>query len=210
MDQAVDSTEFPVDVSMAFSIALLSQTSTTALGMPRPSATPVTSGAMSHRATLRPSATNASALARPIPDAAPVTITPLTWASLVAPELLAHRNRESGCVTLRIARSAAAARARIRTGEHLGPTSGLAPGFAQANLVVLPDDYALDFLRFLPVRPSTTCDQGRGLAIAGAAVTRCHRDRIERTRARPEPVPADRPPDYCRAIAIRKRSSGSM
>ena len=27
------------------------------------------------------------------------------------------------------------ARARIRTGEHTGPTSGLAPGFAQANLV---------------------------------------------------------------------------
>ena len=27
------------------------------------------------------------------------------------------------------------ARARIRIGEYTGPTSGLAPGFAQANLV---------------------------------------------------------------------------
>jgi uncharacterized protein YcsI (UPF0317 family) len=40
------------------------------------------------------------------------------------------------------------ARSRIRTGQHTGPTSGLAPGFAQANLVMLPADYALDFARF--------------------------------------------------------------
>lgn len=40
------------------------------------------------------------------------------------------------------------ARARIRAGEHAGPTSGLAPGFAQANLVILPESHALDFARF--------------------------------------------------------------
>lgn len=51
-------------------------------------------------------------------------------------------------MTLRTAHTAAADRARIRTGEHTGPTSGLAPGFAQANLVILPADAALDFLRF--------------------------------------------------------------
>jgi uncharacterized protein YcsI (UPF0317 family) len=42
---------------------------------------------------------------------------------------------------------------RIRTGEHTGPTSGLAPGFAQANLVVLPEADALDFLRFCVRNP---------------------------------------------------------
>jgi uncharacterized protein YcsI (UPF0317 family) len=45
------------------------------------------------------------------------------------------------------------ARARIRIGKHTGPTSGLAPGFAQANLVVLPADCALDFLRFCVRNP---------------------------------------------------------
>jgi uncharacterized protein YcsI (UPF0317 family) len=45
------------------------------------------------------------------------------------------------------------ARARIRSGEHTGPTSGLAPGFAQANLVVLPATDALDFLRFCVRNP---------------------------------------------------------
>ncbi|MET0995168.1 MAG: hypothetical protein ABWY20_14285, partial [Mycobacterium sp.] len=49
--------------------------------------------------------------------------------------------------------TAAMARARIRTGEHVGPTTGLAPGFAQANLVVLPVDDALDFLRFCVRNP---------------------------------------------------------
>ena len=45
------------------------------------------------------------------------------------------------------------ARARIRIGEHTGPTSGLAPGFAQANLVMLPAQNALDFLRFCVRNP---------------------------------------------------------
>ena len=45
------------------------------------------------------------------------------------------------------------ARARIRIGEHTGPTSGLAPGYAQANLVVLPADHALDFMRFCVRNP---------------------------------------------------------
>jgi uncharacterized protein YcsI (UPF0317 family) len=45
------------------------------------------------------------------------------------------------------------ARARIRIGEHTGPTSGLAPGYVQANLVVLPADDALDFARFCVRNP---------------------------------------------------------
>jgi uncharacterized protein YcsI (UPF0317 family) len=39
-------------------------------------------------------------------------------------------------------------RERIRAGRWPGPTAGLAPGFAQANLVVLPREQAYDFLLF--------------------------------------------------------------
>ncbi|PRC43396.1 putative hydro-lyase [Mycobacterium sp. ITM-2017-0098] len=45
------------------------------------------------------------------------------------------------------------ARADIGAGAHTGPTSGLAPGYAQANLVVLPQDHAMDFLRFCVRNP---------------------------------------------------------
>ncbi|MGP4056898.1 putative hydro-lyase [Mycobacterium sp. 4D054] len=48
---------------------------------------------------------------------------------------------------------ATAARVQIRSGAHTGPTSGLADGHAQANLVVLPQDSALDFLRFCVRNP---------------------------------------------------------
>ncbi len=51
------------------------------------------------------------------------------------------------------ASGAADARERIRTAEHVGPTSGLAPGFAQANLVILAEADALDFLRFCVRNP---------------------------------------------------------
>jgi uncharacterized protein YcsI (UPF0317 family) len=56
-------------------------------------------------------------------------------------------------MTLRTAESAVAARERIRSGDQPGPTSGLAPGFAQANLVVLPAENALDFMRFCVRNP---------------------------------------------------------
>ena len=45
------------------------------------------------------------------------------------------------------------ARARIRAGEYTGPTGGLAPGFVQTNLVVLPEEYAFDFLKFCARNP---------------------------------------------------------
>jgi uncharacterized protein YcsI (UPF0317 family) len=44
-------------------------------------------------------------------------------------------------------------RERIRSGEYDGPTSGLAPGHVQANLVVLPEEYAFDFLKFCVRNP---------------------------------------------------------
>lgn len=45
------------------------------------------------------------------------------------------------------------ARAAIRKGEWTAPTAGLAMGYAQANLVVLPKRYAFDFLLFCQRNP---------------------------------------------------------
>jgi len=41
----------------------------------------------------------------------------------------------------------------IRAGLHRGPTSGLAPGYVQGNLVILPNDVAAEFLRFCQLNP---------------------------------------------------------
>ena len=49
--------------------------------------------------------------------------------------------------------SSVAIRARIRAGRHDGHTAGLAPGKLQCNLAILPEDYALDFLRFCQRNP---------------------------------------------------------
>ena len=46
-----------------------------------------------------------------------------------------------------------AIRSRIRAGGHRAPTSGLAPGYVQANLVILPRDLAYDFLLFAQRNP---------------------------------------------------------
>ncbi len=44
-------------------------------------------------------------------------------------------------------------RQQCRRGELTGPTSGIAPSLVQCNLVVLPDIYAHDFLRFCQLNP---------------------------------------------------------
>lgn len=44
-------------------------------------------------------------------------------------------------------------RRACRTGDWTGPTAGLAPGFAQANLVILPREWAFDFLLFCQRNP---------------------------------------------------------
>jgi len=44
-------------------------------------------------------------------------------------------------------------RGEIRSGEVAGPTSGLAPGVAQANLVVLPAEEAAEFQQFCLANP---------------------------------------------------------
>ena len=46
-----------------------------------------------------------------------------------------------------------AARIAIRSGLHRGPTPGLAPGYVQGNLAVLPAAMAADFLRFCQRNP---------------------------------------------------------
>jgi uncharacterized protein YcsI (UPF0317 family) len=49
--------------------------------------------------------------------------------------------------------SPAGLRDRVRTGEHTGNTSGLAPGFVQCNIVILPAASARDFLLFCQLNP---------------------------------------------------------
>ncbi len=49
--------------------------------------------------------------------------------------------------------SPAALRQNIRTGKHLGNTSGMAQGFVQCNIVILPAQWAQDFLRFCQLNP---------------------------------------------------------
>lgn len=46
-------------------------------------------------------------------------------------------------------------RNRIRLGEFDGQTSGLAPGHVQSNLIVLPVDWAGEFLRFCQANPKS-------------------------------------------------------
>ena len=46
-----------------------------------------------------------------------------------------------------------ALRHRIRTGEHSGNTSGFAAGHVQCNIVILPSDWANEFLRFCQLNP---------------------------------------------------------
>ncbi len=51
--------------------------------------------------------------------------------------------------------SGLAVRLAIRADGHRGPTSGLAPGFVQGNLAILPQKLAADFLRFCQLNPKS-------------------------------------------------------
>ncbi|ANI41173.1 putative hydro-lyase [Mycolicibacterium vaccae] len=97
---------------------------------------------------------------------------------------------------------AAAARAAIRAGTHTAPTSGLAPGYAQANLVVLPEAFAIDFLRFC-VRNPIACpllevtDTGSPRA-AGLAEDADIRTDLPRYRVLHRGICTDEPADISR------------
>ena len=54
-------------------------------------------------------------------------------------------------------------RPAIRGGEFMGQTAGVAPGYVQGNLAILPEGLAADFLRFC--QPGSSCHHAR----AGAA-----------------------------------------
>src|SRR5437764_11082822 len=45
------------------------------------------------------------------------------------------------------------ARRRIRGGTNLAPTAGMAPGYVQGNLAILPKELAADFTRFCMLNP---------------------------------------------------------
>ena len=55
--------------------------------------------------------------------------------------------------TKAVARNPRGIRKQIRTGQWRGVTSGVAPGFVQANLAILPRDLAFDFLLFCQRNP---------------------------------------------------------
>lgn len=59
--------------------------------------------------------------------------------------------------------AADALRHRIRRNEFCDQTSGLAPGYVQCNLVVLPEPYADDFQRFCELNPKPCPLLGRSL-----------------------------------------------
>ncbi len=66
--------------------------------------------------------------------------------------LAALRQGGQGAAMLEM-NTAIAARRAIRSGAHRGPTAGLAPGYVQANLCILPAALAPDFLRFCQRNP---------------------------------------------------------
>ncbi|WP_293574212.1 putative hydro-lyase [Phaeobacter sp.] len=62
-------------------------------------------------------------------------------------------NPVAGPVSEAAGLSSGAIRKRIRIGAHDAPTAGLAAGKLQCNLAILPEVYALDFLRFCQRNP---------------------------------------------------------
>ena len=44
-------------------------------------------------------------------------------------------------------------RLAIRSGQYLSHTAGLGQGYLQSNLAIMPQEYALDFMRFCQRNP---------------------------------------------------------
>ena len=56
-------------------------------------------------------------------------------------------------IDIEAANPAHAARLMIRAGEFTGHTAGLAPGYVQGNLCILPADYAAEFAEYCRNNP---------------------------------------------------------
>jgi hypothetical protein len=69
-------------------------------------------------------------------------------AMAVAAAKAAMRREDAGALV-----TGHAARLAIRRNAHSGPTSGLAPGYVQANLAILPSALAQDFMQFCQRNP---------------------------------------------------------
>jgi uncharacterized protein YcsI (UPF0317 family) len=65
----------------------------------------------------------------------------------------ASRAGQESAARLAAPTTGAEVRRLARLGEWTGPTPGLAPGYVQANLVVVPGEYAFDFLLFCQRNP---------------------------------------------------------
>jgi uncharacterized protein YcsI (UPF0317 family) len=63
------------------------------------------------------------------------------------------RRLENGVSTQIVAGTPQQVRERIRSGQWRGVTSGVAPGYVQANLAILPQELAFDFLLFCQRNP---------------------------------------------------------
>lgn len=66
-------------------------------------------------------------------------------------------------------------RAAARCGELDGPTPGMAPGFVQANLVIVPEEVAFDFLLFC-LRNPKPCPLLEVVEAGGFVATSCGAD----------------------------------
>jgi len=66
---------------------------------------------------------------------------------------MARHTNDGGFISGEGLQSGRQVRWLARTGEWTGPTCGLAPGLLQANLVILPRDWAFDFLLFCQRNP---------------------------------------------------------
>jgi uncharacterized protein YcsI (UPF0317 family) len=62
-------------------------------------------------------------------------------------------NAESGMASFQVFASGREARLAVRRGEASRPTAGMAPGYVQGNLAILPAALAHDFLRFCQQNP---------------------------------------------------------
>ena len=107
-----------------------------------------------------------------------------------------------------IPQSGVEARQAIRGGEWTGPTAGLAPGYVQGNLAILPNELASDFMRFCQLNPkpcpllAVSRTRRLAAAVAGRRPRHPHR-RAALPRVRSDGELIDEPRDIARPLARR-------